>query len=70
MEVPTIQILAVVSVQIPFERMCALVVFSRKFKIQAPREFVHVDAREVSAFLLLLDLGIIDLLGEARAAVS
>jgi hypothetical protein len=56
MEVPTIKILAVVSVGIPFEPMCASSVFSRKLEVQASRECVHVEAREVSAFLLLLDL--------------
>jgi hypothetical protein len=50
MEVPTIQIPAVVSAKNPFEPMCASIVFSRKFEMQASRECVHVDAREVSAF--------------------
>jgi hypothetical protein len=56
MEVPTKQISVVFSVQITFEPMLASIVFSRKLEIQASRECVHVEAREVSAFLLLLDL--------------
>jgi hypothetical protein len=63
MEVPTIQIPAVVSAKNPFEPMCASIVFSRKFEMQASRECVHVDAREVSAFLLFLDLWSICLAG-------
>jgi hypothetical protein len=63
MEVPTIQILAVVSVEIPFKWMWASIVFSRKFEIQASREWVHVDAREVSAFFAFTG-SMVNLLGK------
>jgi hypothetical protein len=45
MEVPTIKILAAVSVGTLFEPMCVSIVFSRKLEIQASRERVHVEAR-------------------------
>jgi hypothetical protein len=69
MQVPTKQILEVVSVEIPIEPMCTSMVFSREFEIQASRQCVHVDAREeVPAFFAFVG-SVANLLGKLRTAV-